>query len=52
MAIGARSSATQFGPPGYETNLLYLACLVALVIGGAGPLSVDRMRARNLNRGD
>lgn len=31
----------QFGPPGYECNLLYLACLAALVLGGAGPLSVD-----------
>jgi putative oxidoreductase len=30
-----------FGPPGYECNLLYLACLVALVLGGPGPLSID-----------
>lgn len=30
-----------FGPPGYEIDLLYLACLAALVLGGAGPLSVD-----------
>jgi len=35
-AAGAR-----FGQPGYETDLLYLACLVALVLGGAGPWSVD-----------
>jgi putative oxidoreductase len=31
----------QFGPPGYECDLLYLACLAALVLGGSGPWSVD-----------
>jgi putative oxidoreductase len=31
----------KFGPVGYEVNLLYIACLVALVLGGTGPLSVD-----------
>ena len=41
-------AGAQFGPPGYETALLYLAGLVALVIGGPGPLSVDRMLARRL----
>jgi putative oxidoreductase len=30
----------QFGPPGYECNLLYLACLAALVFGGPGPLAI------------
>jgi putative oxidoreductase len=34
-------AGAQFGPPGYETSLLYLACLAALVGGGPGPLSVD-----------
>jgi putative oxidoreductase len=33
---------TKFGPVGYEVILLYLASLVALAFGGAGPLSVDR----------
>jgi putative oxidoreductase len=33
-------AGAQFGPPGYETSLLYLACLAALVAGGPGPLSV------------
>jgi len=36
----------QFGPPGYETDLLYLVCLAVLVIGGAGPYSVDHMIAQ------
>ena len=35
------ASGAQFGPPGYECDLLYLACLAALVIGGSGALSVD-----------
>src|SRR5262249_27389303 len=30
-----------FGQPGYETDLLYIACIVALMLCGAGPLSVD-----------
>ena len=34
-----------FGQPGYETDLLYLAGLAALVLGGSGPLSVDRWLA-------
>ena len=32
--------------PGYETDLLYLAALMALVLGGPGPLSVDRLLLR------
>jgi len=36
------SAGAQFGPPGYETDLLYLACLMALVLGGSGPFSIDR----------
>jgi putative oxidoreductase len=39
MAVTA--AGAQFGPPGYEANLLYLACLAALVLGGSGPLSID-----------
>ena len=35
------SGRAQFGPPGYELDLLYLACLAALVIGGSGPLSLN-----------
>jgi putative oxidoreductase len=35
------AAGAQFGPPGYETDLLYLACLVALVLGGPGPLAID-----------
>ena len=37
----------QFGPPGYETNLLYLAGLITLVVGGSGPLALDHLLVRN-----
>jgi putative oxidoreductase len=39
MAVTA--AGPQFGPPGYETDLLYLACLATLIIGGAGPFALD-----------
>ncbi len=39
--LAVTPAGAQFGQPGYETDLLYMACLVALVLGGAGPLSVD-----------
>jgi putative oxidoreductase len=35
------ASGAHFGQPGYETDLLYVAGLLALCIGGAGPLSID-----------
>jgi putative oxidoreductase len=40
--LGVTSGRAQFGPPGYEVDLLYLACLAALVFGGSGPLAIDR----------
>jgi putative oxidoreductase len=44
--IAVAPAGAQFGPPGYETALLYVACLTALVLGGSGPLSVDSLIAR------
>ena len=35
------AAGAHFGPPGYETDLLYIAGLLALCLGGAGPFSVD-----------
>jgi putative oxidoreductase len=35
------AAGAHFGQPGYETDLLYIAGLLALCLGGAGPLSVD-----------
>ena len=35
------ASGAVFGPVGYEVNLLYIAALMALALGGASPLSID-----------
>ena len=42
--IAVTRAGAQFGPPGYETVLLYLACLAALILGGPGPLAIDNLR--------
>jgi putative oxidoreductase len=45
------AAGPQFGQPGYETDLLYIASLMAIVLAGAGPLSIDRWLAgRNMPR--
>ncbi|MGF0238082.1 DoxX family protein [Rhodococcus sp. IEGM1300] len=41
-------AGAQFGPPGYETDLLYLAGLLALVIGGPGRFAVDTLLRKRL----
>lgn len=41
--IAITAAGAKFGPPGYEVNLLYLACLAALVLGGSGPFALDRL---------
>ncbi len=38
--LAVTAAGAVFGPPGYETDLLYLACLAALVAGGSGPLAI------------
>src|SRR6201993_4326395 len=40
------AAGAQFGPPAYEVNLLYLACLAALVLGGSGPFAIDGLLAK------
>jgi putative oxidoreductase len=42
MAVTA--DGAQFGKPGYECNLLYLACLAALVMAGPGPLAIGNYK--------
>ena len=44
--IGLTADGPQFGPPGIEVNLLYIACLLALILGGGGIFSIDRLLAR------
>ena len=48
MAVTA--AGAQFGQPGYETDVLYLACLAALVLGGSGPFAVDGWIRKRMNR--
>jgi putative oxidoreductase len=47
--IAVIPSGAQFGPPGYECDLLYLACLAALVLIGSGPFSIDGLLLRKRN---
>jgi len=44
--IGVTAGRAQFGPPGYECDLLYIACLAALVLGGSGPMAIDSCLTR------
>ena len=41
------AAGAHFGQPGYETDLLYLAGLAALVLGGSGPFSLDQLVRRS-----
>ena len=41
------AAGAQFGPPGYEIDLLYLACLAALLLIGSGPFSIGRFLSRS-----
>ena len=45
--ISVVNGRAQFGPPGYECDLLYIACILALAVIGPTPLSVDKYRSRN-----
>ena len=44
--LAVTTEGAKFGPPGFETDLLYLAALLALVLGGSGPWSIDGYRRR------
>ena len=45
--IGLTASGPRFGPPGIEVNLLYIAGLLALIVGGAGAMSIDGLLRRD-----
>ena len=42
-------NGAHFGEPGFETDLLYLACLAALVLGGSGPFAIDNWLFRKID---
>lgn len=46
--LSVTPAGAHFGQPGYETDLLYLACLAALVLGGSGPFAVDSVPLRGI----
>jgi putative oxidoreductase len=43
---GMTAAGPTFGMPGYEVTLLYIAMLVALLLTGAGPWSVEARKTR------
>jgi putative oxidoreductase len=44
LSVGA--AGAHFGQPGYETDLLYIAGLLSMVLGGSGPFSLDHLLLR------
>jgi len=46
--LGISNGRAQFGPPGYECDLLYIVPIVVLVLIGPTPWSVDNYRSRRL----
>lgn len=43
---GMGPNGPTFGLPGYEVNLLYIAGLLTLILGGAGALSFESLRKK------
>ena len=48
--MSINNGRAQFGPPGYETDLLYIAGIVTLALMGPTPWSVDEYRSLNSSR--
>jgi putative oxidoreductase len=48
--LSVDATGVHFGQPGYETDLLYLAGLLALVLGGSGPLAFDNTFLRRSSK--
>jgi putative oxidoreductase len=46
--LSVDAAGAHFGQPGYETDLLYIAGLAALALGGSGRLALDRILLRRL----
>jgi putative oxidoreductase len=49
--LSVTPAGAHFGQPGYETDLLYLCGIVALLLGGTGPLALDRYLLHAWSRG-
>jgi len=48
---GMTDAGPQFGMPGYEVNVLYIAGLAALALLGRSPVSVDQLIATKREKG-
>ena len=48
--MSVTAGRAEFGPPGFECSLLYLACLTTLVFAGSGPLGIDDYLRRKSER--
>jgi putative oxidoreductase len=48
--MGIVNGRAQFGSPGYECDLLYIACLLTLALGAPTPWSVDRYRLDDIRQ--
>jgi putative oxidoreductase len=48
--ISVVDGRAQFGPPGYECDLLYIAGIVALALIGPTPWSIDKYLSRHSHR--
>jgi putative oxidoreductase len=48
--LAVTAAGAMFGPVGYEVNLLYIACLAALVLGGSGPFALDRLLSKRSDK--
>ncbi|HEX3449421.1 MAG TPA: DoxX family protein [Isosphaeraceae bacterium] len=44
--LSVDAAGAHFGQPGYETDLLYMAGIFAIVLGGSGRLALDRLLLR------
>lgn len=45
--VNFSNGRAQFGPPGYECDLLYIACIATLVLMGPSPWSIDAFLRRS-----
>ncbi len=50
--LGLTVEGPIFGPPGYEINLVYIACLIFLILTGAGEYSLDYFLRKKKKRTD
>jgi putative oxidoreductase len=50
--LAVTAEGPQFGKPGIECDLLYLACIATLLAAGPGPFAIDGRRRRILLQGE